>query len=147
MILLTVDASSAAESALGTATELARRFDQPLRVLLVVEGALRHHFAQLARERGTDPEAEARGYVDSVVAGARELGLTDVDGEIETAADSGSAIVHRAARGDVALLVMATHGRSGLSRWLTGSVTEFVIRSSPVPVVVVPVQPAVAPSG
>lgn len=36
------------------------------------------------------------------------------------------------------LLVMGSHGRSGLTKLLMGSVTEEVIRHSPVPVVVVP---------
>jgi nucleotide-binding universal stress UspA family protein len=34
----------------------------------------------------------------------------------------------------VSLIAMATHGRRGLDRWLRGSVTEEVIRRSPVPV-------------
>jgi nucleotide-binding universal stress UspA family protein len=35
------------------------------------------------------------------------------------------------------LLVMATHGRSGLGRWFLGSVAEAVLRRSPVPVLLV----------
>ncbi len=34
------------------------------------------------------------------------------------------------------LLVMTTHGRTGLARWFLGSVVEAVIRRSPVPVLV-----------
>jgi nucleotide-binding universal stress UspA family protein len=34
--------------------------------------------------------------------------------------------------------VMCTRGQTGLARWLMGSVTDHVVRSSPVPVVVVP---------
>ncbi|MES1161184.1 MAG: universal stress protein [Bacteroidota bacterium] len=36
------------------------------------------------------------------------------------------------------LIVMGTHGRSGLSRMLTGSVAEYVIRHAEVPVMVIP---------
>lgn len=43
-------------------------------------------------------------------------------------------IVRFAKRYDVDLVVMGTHGRSGLSRLLMGSVAEAVIRNSPVPV-------------
>jgi nucleotide-binding universal stress UspA family protein len=35
------------------------------------------------------------------------------------------------------LIIMSTHGRSGVSRWLLGSVTEKVVRHSPVPVLTV----------
>jgi nucleotide-binding universal stress UspA family protein len=35
------------------------------------------------------------------------------------------------------LIAMATHGRSGLSRWVMGSVTEKILRASPVPMLIV----------
>lgn len=37
-------------------------------------------------------------------------------------------------------IVMATHGRSGISRWLLGSVTQKVLQAAPCPVVVIPNQ-------
>ena len=37
------------------------------------------------------------------------------------------------------MLVVASHGRSGMQRWLLGSVAEKVARASTVPVVIVPV--------
>jgi hypothetical protein len=43
--------------------------------------------------------------------------------------------------GDV--IVMATHGRGGVRRWLIGSVAEEVIRHSPVPVLLVRADQAV----
>ena len=36
------------------------------------------------------------------------------------------------------LVVMASHGRTGMTRWLLGSVAEKIVRSSKVPVLVVP---------
>lgn len=38
---------------------------------------------------------------------------------------------------NISLLVISTHGRSGVSRWVMGSVAERVLRSSNVPVVMV----------
>ncbi len=40
----------------------------------------------------------------------------------------------------VSLIVMSTHGRSGLPRMLLGSVTERLLRSSPCPVLAIPPQ-------
>lgn len=45
-------------------------------------------------------------------------------------------ILDRAAASKATLIAMGTHGRSGLSRWTLGSVTERVLRASPVPVLV-----------
>lgn len=47
-------------------------------------------------------------------------------------------IVSRAEKERVDLIVMSSHGRSGLSRMLIGSVTDKVLRASHVPVLVVP---------
>lgn len=35
------------------------------------------------------------------------------------------------------LIIIATHGRSGISRWVRGSIADRVLRSSPVPVLIV----------
>jgi nucleotide-binding universal stress UspA family protein len=46
-------------------------------------------------------------------------------------------ILSLVAEGDADVVVMGTHGRSGLDRYLLGSVTERVVRQSPVPVLTV----------
>jgi nucleotide-binding universal stress UspA family protein len=43
-----------------------------------------------------------------------------------------------AANRDVRMIVMATHGRTGIEKWRLGNVTEKVVRHSSVPVAVVP---------
>ncbi len=43
-------------------------------------------------------------------------------------------ILERARQDQADLIVMATHGRSGVARWLLGSVTERVLRQAPCPV-------------
>ncbi len=48
--------------------------------------------------------------------------------------DPAKAICDTAAKHDVDLIVMSTHGRSGLGRLLMGSVAEYVVRHSPCPV-------------
>jgi nucleotide-binding universal stress UspA family protein len=61
-----------------------------------------------------------------------------------------SVIVERAQALHVDAIVMSTHGRSGISRWMYGSVTQRVMASMPCPVLVVPGQstssPQLAPS-
>ena len=47
-------------------------------------------------------------------------------------------IVDYAGKNQVDLIIMSTHGRSGVSRWAFGSVADKVMRRSPVPVLVIP---------
>jgi nucleotide-binding universal stress UspA family protein len=49
-------------------------------------------------------------------------------------------IVDYAEKEGVDLIVMSSHGRSGLSRMLIGSVTDKILRGAPCPVLVVPVE-------
>jgi nucleotide-binding universal stress UspA family protein len=48
-------------------------------------------------------------------------------------------IIQYATKNKIDLIVMARRGESGLTRWLIGSVTDHVVRASPIPVLVVPV--------
>jgi len=49
-----------------------------------------------------------------------------------------SALIERAKNESVDLIVMSTHGRSGIPRLMLGSVTERVLRGSPCPVLAIP---------
>ncbi len=138
MILMTVDMSPASEAALPTALELARRFEQPLRILLVIDGVLRHEIDTQARDRGVGPDDVVGEYLARIVGTAADAQVR-VESRHRHAMEAGPAIATEAEDPEVALVVMASHGRSGLSRLLAGSVTEYVIRQSPVPTVVVPV--------
>jgi nucleotide-binding universal stress UspA family protein len=50
-------------------------------------------------------------------------------------------IIDYANRHSVDLIIMATHGRSGLSRWAYGSVADKVLRGADVPVLLVRAHP------
>jgi len=54
--------------------------------------------------------------------------------------DPANAIVEKAEKAQVDAIVMSTHGRSGISRWLFGSVASKVLGSAPCPVLIVPVR-------
>lgn len=51
--------------------------------------------------------------------------------------DAAGVILDTAMAENVDLIVMSTHGRSGFSRWVLGSVTEKVLRQAPCPVLVI----------
>jgi nucleotide-binding universal stress UspA family protein len=56
---------------------------------------------------------------------------------IVEAGDEASVILDTAVDEEIDLIVMATHGRSGISRWMLGSITERVLRHAPCPVLVI----------
>lgn len=76
---------------------------------------------------------ELRTFVTTEASGER-----DVQWRLEEAADVRRAIVARAAAEAADMIVMGTHGRSGFQRFLLGSIAERVLRTSHVPVLVVP---------
>lgn len=63
--------------------------------------------------------------------------LVRADEKVELGSPSRN-IVERAKTDGVDLIIMATHGRDGLSRMFMGSVTEQVIRNAPCPVLAIP---------
>lgn len=81
-----------------------------------------------------DPET---AIAQTVAGFERELSKYGL--EIETAMRAGtpnSEILKYASEHDVDMIIMMTHGRTGLNRYLQGSVTEQVIRRASVPVMV-----------
>jgi nucleotide-binding universal stress UspA family protein len=78
---------------------------------------------------------DAQAYLDGLTGRLEPLGI-----KISTKIEKGRAdecIVEYATRQHADMIVMATHGRSGISRWLIGSVAERVVRWSCIPVLII----------
>jgi len=79
-------------------------------------------------------EAECRGRLEAL---AREK-LAGVSYAIFVASGNAAPeILNLAARRDIDLIVMGTHGRQGLQHFLLGSVAERIVRESPIPVLTI----------
>ena len=72
-------------------------------------------------------------YLDDIEKQLKEAGLANVITE-GTLGDAATQIVEYANNNNIDLIIMATHGRSGASRWALGSVAEKVMRTTCVPV-------------
>ncbi len=72
--------------------------------------------------------------MDRICRELRDSGVTDVHPIVSEHRQPAEAVAHWARRLEADLVVMATHGRTGLKHALLGSVTERIVRSSPVPV-------------
>ncbi len=136
-ILVPTDGSEGSMIALDHALELAQAHDATIRGLYVVnEGAL----AGAAVEVPWDGlYAHLRNEGETALQSLRER-AEEADVSVETELREGRPsrmIVTDATETGCDLIVMGTHGRSGLDRLLLGSVAEGVIRSAPVPVMTV----------
>jgi nucleotide-binding universal stress UspA family protein len=135
-ILVPTDFSEGSDRAEAVAAELASRFGAKITLL--------HAWPVPAPA----PVAGVMSWpVDHIVGPAREAlareqtALADRQVETEAVLLAGhppDRILEAAKSRDVDLVVMATHGRRGLPRFLLGSVAEKVVRTSPVPVLTVP---------
>lgn len=139
-ILVPLDGSRFAESALPVAARLARSARARLHLLLAHQptAALVGMGEITAADPGIDQllQAEERVYLSSNVARLGQSG----DGPVTTNqidGPAGDGICIEAARIGADLIVMATHGRSALGRLWLGSVSNHVIRHSGVPVLLI----------
>ena len=132
-ILLPTDGSPGAERARDHALELAADQDATLHVFHVVAAfAPAASLHDLVAERMTE---QGRELVETVARLGRDRGVEVVTAVRE--GDPAETIVEYASSERIDLVVMPTHGRSELARTIVGSVTDRVIRTGSVPVVVV----------
>jgi nucleotide-binding universal stress UspA family protein len=139
-ILLPVDGSAMAEQALPYAITQAQRFGAKLILLRVLEsfpyvrGMSPTDLAEIRRQSHEWTQA----YFDRVTASLQDQGIP-----VETVVlegRPGALITEYAEANQVDLIVLCSRGRSGLSRWLMGSVADRVVRGATVPVLLVRAQ-------
>jgi nucleotide-binding universal stress UspA family protein len=139
-IVVPLDGSDVAEQALGPAAELARRLEIPLLLIRVTETpsfdvttmfgypANGHLMAeQIAAEMRL-----AREYLAENVRTMTDQGI-QASSQVEVGLPA-QEILEAVRPGDT--IVMASHGRSGITRWYMGSVAEHLMRHAVVPVMV-----------
>ena len=83
---------------------------------------------------GESLEHYARRYLDELVERLRQVGVRAAS--VLAEGPVAGALVHSATQEGANLVVIASHGRSGPSRWLLGSVAEELVRDSPCPILV-----------
>jgi nucleotide-binding universal stress UspA family protein len=130
-ILVPLDGSALADRALPFAVTIAARAGWSIRLLRAV-----NTFPAPTEAAGLALVREARAELDAVaarlVADGIQASTRVVDKQAETA------ILDETADQDVVLVVMSTHGRSGLGRFVYGSVADTVLRYAPIGVLTVP---------
>lgn len=126
-LLIPLDGSTTAEQAIPHARPLVIKLGIPAELLMVIDVA---DLPAPSRSTGNPPIDETLGRAKSYLGGiADSFADTEVKWTIERGRPA-EVIVQKAGQEPSTLISMATHGRSGLERWLLGSVTEKVLRAT-----------------
>jgi nucleotide-binding universal stress UspA family protein len=138
-ILVPLDGSATAEAVLPYAEAFAAGFRAAVELLSVIDigaltthlppGTLRHLDAVVANE-----EKRSARYLEDV--GIKFFSGVSIERRI-VRGGAAEAVLEAASKDGDTLITMATHGRSGASRWLLGSVAEKVLRSTTKPLFLV----------
>jgi nucleotide-binding universal stress UspA family protein len=135
-ILVPVDLSDASERALAHADQLAGFLDDEIIVLVVIDEAMVGAFRALAESENTTERLAIKSQVDGVAQTVK----APVRVEVIEKTGVAQTIIDSANDHECRLIVMASRGRSGVQRWMLGSVAEKVVRASDVPVMIVPIR-------
>lgn len=138
-VLVPVDFSSHSKNALRFAVPLARRFGAALRLVYVVEPTI--YPADLGFGQVVLPEVEeelvAKGRSELQALIDREIaGVVEASATVRTGKPH-QEILREAEERDVDLIVVATHGHTGVEHILFGSTASRIVRLAPCPVMTV----------
>jgi len=146
-LLIPLDGSQTAERVLPFARIMAGKLNLPIELLEVVDigAATAHIAADKARYLDriiTEGENASREHLAEIAATFPGIHVTCqvIRGR------PAEIIIERAEAEKGTLIAMATHGRSGINRWMMGSVAEKVLRGTKLPLFLVRASDPVAPS-
>jgi nucleotide-binding universal stress UspA family protein len=126
-ILVATDGSDVATTAVEQGLAVAETFDATLHGVSVIEGD--------GRESGDAERSRHQRFVDAIEADAGERDVAVVTNVLTGRPTR--ALLEYADDRDVDLAVLGTHGRTGVRRWLMGSVATAVVREARCPVLTV----------
>lgn len=138
-ILAPLDGSKFSECSLDHIRAVATGCSVPEVVLLMVVELFRQvpeWGEDLRRKLEKKAQAEAEDYLTKLASSLKKEGIAT-----QTTVVTGwpaDKILDYADQNQVDLIIMSTHGRSGVTRWVFGNVADRVLRHSKVPVLMVP---------
>jgi nucleotide-binding universal stress UspA family protein len=140
-IVVPLDGSELAETVLPTVAKTAKKLGLEVFLIRVYSNPYSPfisgggHYAVNVDELIKDTRDQARNYLEKKIAELRKRGVEQISYLLQegVAADELVAVANHTPE---SLIVMCSHGRSGVKRWALGSVTETVVRHSSSPVLV-----------
>lgn len=137
-ILIPVDGSSTSEHALQEALRLAQQHGAQLELVYVVENILNKEGFVIYPELQETMRNKGRKILTQALNVVQGAGMTAETKLLEGGgARIASVILAEAKRWRAELIVIGTHGRTGISKLIFGSVAEGVVRTSHIPVLLI----------
>jgi nucleotide-binding universal stress UspA family protein len=142
VLLVALDESELAERALPPARKLAAALGLKLLLVEALPSEVEYYlqveaFAGAARDIAEAAEGKSLDYLQALAESLRKDGADPVEARVLHGTPYAT-LVEAAATIPGSLVVMTTHGRSGVGRWIMGSVADRVIRYSTRAVLIVP---------
>lgn len=138
-ILVPLDGSYRAEQAIPVAARLARANGGVVSLLQVITHSIdaSGYMVQtpMLTERAIEDDFAAANEYLKIIAGSSELRGLTVEREVSSGSPA-EVILYDATSHPVDMIVMCSHGRTGFTRWMLGSVAQQVARHSVVPVLI-----------
>lgn len=140
-ILVPLDGSTCAEETLPLAVHIARTCDATVVLVRIVPPSYRYekypgNLTVLPGEVNLQKRQKADNYLKQVV-GNELLDGIDLHTEL-LQGNSIDVLVDYAKEQQIDLIVMCSHGHTGIKRWINGSVAQQMLRKSPIPLLIVP---------
>jgi nucleotide-binding universal stress UspA family protein len=145
-LLVPLDGSEIAECTLAHTIEIAQKFQVPNVTLIKVNEPFNLGWAVNGElsgisgidEKGIDEKAEteSKAYLAKKAADLKQEGIKAKT--VLLKGDAADQILMYSDKVPVDLIIMATHGKTGFTRWAMGSVADRIVRHSKVPVMLVP---------
>ncbi len=134
-MLVPLDGSELAKRGLDEAVKLARHFDSEILLFQVVPFMPIYGSPELVTPLLVDEKQKeaAEKYLSNLAEELRKKGLK-VRAMVKTGQQVALEIIDFAKGNDVDLIVMSTHGRSGITRWVLGSVALKILTRAETPV-------------
>jgi nucleotide-binding universal stress UspA family protein len=144
-ILVPLDGSELAECVLPHVESIAKgcgvetvtfvRVAEPIR-MTISRNIVSPFSAEDWNQMESESRAAAENYLNQLMNRVRYDGI-NVELEVLGGGLEADMIADHASKTEVDLIIIATHGRSGVSRWVWGSVADRVLRSACVPVLMI----------
>jgi nucleotide-binding universal stress UspA family protein len=138
-VIVPLDGSPLAEKVLPHVVDVAKKMGIGVvffRAYALPPAVSADEYGTYSEELFSQLEAEAKDYLAEKVTEVEQKGVENVSSVVDIGYGA-EEIIRLARKTSNNFIAMCTHGRSGVTRWVLGSVTERVVRHSGDPVLII----------